>query len=82
MKKLILIMLTSIVLLGCTSTSSIDSGNCIKVANRAENNGAKSGDDLYKECLDKQYQKNESKKGFWEKSAEGLAFFVMDIITS
>ncbi len=82
MKKLTLFLLFLIVLSGCTSTNSIDSKNCIKVANTAENNGAKSSDDLYKECLDKQHQKNESQKGFWEKSAEGLAFFVMDIITS
>jgi hypothetical protein len=81
-KKLILIMLTSIVLLGCTSTASIDTDKCIKVANTAENNGAKSSDELYEECLDRQYQKNESKKGFWEKSAEAFAFFVMDIIAS
>jgi hypothetical protein len=82
MKKLVLVALTSMALSGCTATSSVDSGSCIKVANSAENNGAKSGDDLYKACLDKRVQNKEAKKSFWEKTAEGLVFFALDIITS
>jgi len=32
--------------------------------------------------LDKKYQKMESKKGFWENSAEALLFFVIDMVAS
>lgn len=82
MKKIILIILTTVLFFGCAATTPIDTQKCIKIANTAENNGAKSGNELYKECLDKQHQKNESKKGFWESSADSLLFFVLDIIAS
>lgn len=55
MKNLFLVLLVTIPLAGCASTSSINTTNCIKVANQVENNEAKSGDDLYNECLDRQY---------------------------
>jgi len=82
MKKVIFIILTIVLVFGCTATTPIDTQKCIKVANTAENNGAKSGNELYKECVDRQYQKNDVKKGFWESSAESFLFFVLDIITS
>lgn len=64
MKKLILAILIANSLSGCTSTKSVNTNNCIEVANNVENSGDKSGGDLFKECLDKQHHKNESKKGF------------------
>ena len=82
MKKLILVLLVANSLSGCTSTHSVNTNNCIEVANKTENNGVKSGDDLFKECLDKQYHKNDVKKGFWENSLEALLFFVLDMTTS
>jgi len=82
MKKLILIVLASALLLGCASTTPIDTQKCIKESNFPQKNSAKSGDYFYNECIDRQHQKNESKKGFWEKSAESLVFFVLDIIAS
>jgi len=81
-RKFILVLVVTVFLSGCTSTKSIDTDNCIKVANTVENNEQKSGDDLYKECLDKQYNKKESKKGFWENAFEGLFIFVIDMTTS
>ena len=82
MKQLILILLITNFISGCTSTNSANTNNCIEVANKAENNGNKSGDDLFKECLAKQHQKEDAKKGFWENSLEGLLFFVLDMTTS
>ncbi|GLX76696.1 hypothetical protein tinsulaeT_00360 [Thalassotalea insulae] len=82
MKNLLLVLLALITLSGCASSKSIDTSRCIEIANTAEKNGIKSGDDLYKECLDKQYQKEESKKGFWEKSAENLFLLAVEIISS
>jgi hypothetical protein len=76
------LLLTLILLTGCASTAHIDTNKCIEVANVPQKNRAKSGYDLYKECLDQQYQKNESKKGFWEKSVEDLVFSVLDRIVS
>jgi len=81
-KKVKVLLIVSLLMMGCASTQSLNTQNCISVANKAENNEAKSGDDLYNECLDKKYQKMESKKGFWENSAEGLLFFVIDMVTS
>ena len=74
MKKLTLVLIVITFLSGCTSTKSANTNNCIKVANTLENNEAKSGDDLFNECLDKQSQKQEAKKEFWDNSLEGLLF--------
>ena len=82
MKQLILVLLIANFLSGCTSTKSVNTSNCIEIANKVENNSDKSGDDLFKECLDKQYQKEDAKKGFWENSLEGILFFVLDMTTS
>lgn len=82
MKKLIVLVLTSILVFGCASISPIDTSKCIEIANVPQKNGVKSGDDLYQECIEQQHQKNESKKGFWENAADGLVFFVLDIIAS
>ncbi|MFQ3193202.1 MAG: hypothetical protein ACI9N3_000013 [Colwellia sp.] len=82
MKKLILILLTLSVSSGCTSTQSADSTRCIHVVNAAEKHRVKPGDDLYKGCIEKEYQKKESEKGFWGKSAENLVLLVIDIVSS
>ena len=77
-----MISLTLSVISGCTSTQSADSTRCIHVVNAAEKHRVKPGDDLYKACLDKHYQKKESEKGFLEKSAENLVLLVIDIVSS
>jgi hypothetical protein len=81
-KKFILALVVTVSISGCTSTKSIDTNECIKVANTVENNEAKSGNDLFNECLDKQYHEKDAQRGFWENSLEGLLFFVLDMTTS
>jgi len=81
-KKIILTTLVVISLVGCASTHTTNTSNCIEVANSVENNSAKSGDDVFKECLDKKYQKETAKKGWVLNSLEGILFFLIDMTTS
>jgi len=82
MKKLIIVLMIAISLSACAATKPIDTKSCIAVANTVENNEATSGNQVYKNCVDKQQQKNEAKKGFWEKTAEGALFLILDVLSS
>ena len=82
MKKLLLIIISSFALSGCASTKSIDTKHCINVANRVESNDKQSGEQVYNQCLDKQYKKIETKKGFWEKTLENFFILFIDVATS
>lgn len=82
MKKIILVLTISFTPLGCTSTTSISANDCIKVANKTENNNAKSSNDVFNACLDKQHKKRVVEKGFRKDSLEGLLFFVIDMTAS
>jgi uncharacterized protein YcfL len=82
MKKLILIVLASALLFGCASTSSTDTQKCIQESSIPQTNKPKSGDQVFRECLDRQYQTNEREKSFLEEVAEGIVIFILDIATS
>ena len=82
LKKIIAVSIVAFALLACAATKPIDTKSCIALANTVKNNEATSGNEVYQQCVDNQDRQNEAKKGFWGKSAEGLLFLVIDMVSS
>jgi len=81
-KKFILVLVISLFISGCETTEPVDTSHCIEIANTADNNGQKSADELYQECLDEHYKKQRANMSFWESAVEGLLIFVVEVTTS